>query len=168
MLPKRYAVTGALVVSLALSFCGLPSAARASTTVGVHLIDAAHYSCVGPCAAATYFSIDGIARSGAPSLRAMTVAVAGTVLSVNPDGCLAQSENWALTTEQGKNTIYLSTTADTICPTSDPNILRETGTFTITGGSGLFSTATGGGSFTWTVVVHPQIGSGTISITITD
>jgi hypothetical protein len=98
----------------------------------------------------------------------MTVSAGGTVHSVNPDGCLVQSENWALTTQKGKNTIFLSTTADTFCPTSNPNISLETATFTITGGTGLFSNATGAGTFVLTVLTKPQNYTGTLSGTITN
>jgi hypothetical protein len=97
----------------------------------------------------------------------MTVSVAGTVLGVNTDGCAVQSENWAFTTQKGKDTIFLSATSDTICPTTNTNRLLETGTFSITGGTGLFGNATGSGSFTWMVLIHPQKGTGTINFTIT-
>jgi hypothetical protein len=167
MLRKRYVINGALVVSLALSFGGVPVVARASTTSNLNLRESGDYSCVGPCATATYFSVRGIARPGSGSFATMTLSAAGTVLSVNPDGCLVQSENWAITTRNGKNTIYLSTTSDTFCPTSNPNVSQETATFTITGGTGLFSNATGAGTFTLTVLTHPQNYTGTLSGTIT-
>jgi hypothetical protein len=111
--------------------------------------------------------VDGIAHSHAKAFRTVRYSLAGLVLSVKPDGCAVQSEIFALTTQNGKNTILLSTTEDTICPTANPNVLLETGTFTITSGTGLFSNATGTGSIKWTVLVHPQKGTGTISLTIT-
>jgi hypothetical protein len=165
---KRCVFGGALVVALALSVGGLPSVASASTTVGLTLTTTADYSCVGPCATATSFSVEGIAHSGAQGFGTMTYALGGTVLGVLPDGCAVQTENWAFTTKDGKNTIFLSTTSDTICPTANPNALLETGTLMITGGTGLFSTATGTGSFVSpAVLVHPQKGTGTVSLTIT-
>jgi hypothetical protein len=164
---KRYVFLGALVVSVALNVGGLPTVARASTTVGLSLTEKGDYSCVGPCATAPSFSVDGIAHSGSQSFGTMTLSAAGTVLSVNPDGCLVQSENWAFTTQKGKNTIFLSTTSDTYCPTANPNMSLETATFTITGGTGLFSNATGAGTFMLTVLAHPQNFTGTLSGTIT-
>jgi hypothetical protein len=168
MLRKRR-FFGALLVSLALIVGGLPSVAHANTVAQLNLTLAGDYSCVGPCATAPNFSVDGIAYSGSKSFGTMKIALAGTVLGVDPINpqCLDQSENWALTTQKGKNAILLSTTADTICSTANPNILLENGTFTVTGDTGLFSTATGAGSLMWTVLVHPQNGRGTLSGTIT-
>ena len=96
----------------------------------------------------------------------MAYALAGTVLSVNPNGCAVQSENGSLTTQDGKNTISFSTTSDAICPTPNSNLLLETGTFTVTGGTGLFSSATGAGEFMSSVLVQPQIGGGTMNVTV--
>jgi hypothetical protein len=136
MVQKRYVFGWALVVSLALILGSLPGLARASTAVDLNLTAIADYSCPGPCASSNSFSVDGIAHSGSQSFGTMTYSLVGTVLSVNPDGCAIQSEKFALTTQKGKNSIFLSTTSDTICPTANPNILLETGAFTITGGTG--------------------------------
>jgi hypothetical protein len=98
----------------------------------------------------------------------MRSSLAGTVLDYDPvTNCLDQSENWALTTQNGDSTIYFSTTSDTFCFTADPNVSIENGTFTITGGTGRFAAATGSGTFRLRVLTHPQKGSGTITATIT-
>ena len=164
---KRYIFSGALVVCLVLALGGLPGAAHAGTTLRLRLIYAAGYSCVGPCSSATYFNARGTAHSSSPGFSTMVYALAGTVLSVNPNGCAVQSENGSLTTQDGQNTIFFSTTSDAICPTPNSNVLLETGTFTVTGGTGLFSTATGAGEFMSSVSVSPQVGGGSMKVTIT-
>jgi hypothetical protein len=167
MLRKRYVFSGALVVSLALIYGGLPGVAHASTTAGLNVTEKGDYSCAGSCATATSFGVDGIAHSGTGGFGTMKLSAQGTVLGVNTDGCLVQSENWTFTTQQGKDTLFLSTTSDTFCPTANPNVSLETATFTITGGTGLFSDASGAGTFTLTVLTHPQNFTGTLSGTIT-
>jgi hypothetical protein len=166
MLRKRH-FFGALVVFLALTFGGLPCVASASTNAGLNFTMTEDYSCLGPCATATYFSADGIAHSGSQSFGTMTDSETGQVLNLLPDGCYAQSENWAFTTQKGKNTFFLTTTSSTFCPTANPNIFLENNTFTITGGTGIFSNATGAGTFVLTARVHPQTSRGTLSGTIT-
>jgi hypothetical protein len=164
---KRYVFLVALVVFLALTFGGVPSAARASTTVSVRFSAALHFWCVGSCATATYYFGRGIAHSDSPTFGRMTLSNTGTVLSVNSAGCDLQSENWALTSQDDKNTIYFTTTSSTYCPTADSNVFLETDTFTITGGSGLFSSATGTGMVMLRALAQSQIGRGTIDMNIT-
>jgi hypothetical protein len=169
MLRKRFVFGGALVVSLALILGGLPGVARASTTVDVTLTINTDYSCLEPsCSATPFWTSDGIAHSKV--FGAMTTSTVGSV-SPGPGGCLYQVENWAVTTQKGKNTILFSTTSatsDLLCPTADPNILQETGTYTITGGTGLFSNATGSGTGSFVVPFHPQNNSrGTVNLTLT-
>ena len=84
--------------------------------------------------------------------------------------CLTQSKNFAFTTQNGgagKDTFYISTTSDTFCFTTDPNVSTETATFDITGGTGRFAGATGSGTFAVTSLAHPQKGSGTLTATMT-
>lgn len=168
MLGKRYVFTGALLAFVALSLGVLANAASASSTVGLNLTARADYSCVGPCASATTFTVDGVAHPSSGFHGAMTLSAVGNVLSFDPTtNCLTQAENWALTEQNGKDTIFFSTTSDTLCFTANPNVSLETATFTITGGTGRFSDATGGGTFNFTVLTHPQKATGTITGTIT-
>ncbi|HXW78771.1 MAG TPA: hypothetical protein VEJ84_04695 [Acidimicrobiales bacterium] len=124
------------------------------------------YTCVGPCASATYFSAEGIARSGVTTLG---WSEAGTVTSVEKNGCLISTLYEALTAQSGPNSgdaIYFSTTKDLDCPTANANVYRETSPFTIAGGTGAFKSATGTGSFTLTVLNSPQIGFGTLTASV--
>jgi hypothetical protein len=162
-----YVLAGAIAGSLALSLGVPPSVASASTTVGLNLTDEGTYWCPVSCATSTTFSAFAIAHSGSQSFGVVTVSIAGTVLSVNPDGCAVQSEKWVPVVPKGRSTILASTTSDTICPTANPNILLETGTLTIAGGTGPFRDASGGASFMFAVLVQPQVAGGAITGTIT-
>jgi hypothetical protein len=165
---KPYLFGGALVVCAALSLGVWASAAGASTTASLTLTARADYSCVGPCASATTFTVDGVAHPRSGGHGAMTFSAVGSVLSFDPaTNCLIQAENWALTTQKGEDTIFFSTTSDTLCFTANPNVSLETAAFTITGGTGRFTDATGGGTFNFTVLTHPQTASGTISLNVT-
>ena len=140
------------------------SAARTTSTVT--WAQSGPYACVGPCATATYYFASGTVRS--KNLGTMKDAASGTVLHYNAaTKCLIQSEHWAFTTRNEKDTIYFSTTSDTYCFTADPNVSIEKGTFKITGGKGRFAKATGSGTFRLRVLGHPQTGAGTITMTIT-
>ena len=142
-------------------------AASALTSSKLDLTTNASYACVGPCASATYFWISGVARSGSTTFG--RVSAVGTVLSVLTNGCAVQSEHYGLTEQSGPDngdTFWFSTTSDQICPTKNPNVMAETGSFTITGGTGTFKDATGKGSFTWSVLANPQTGSGTLTASI--
>jgi hypothetical protein len=161
----RYIVSAALAGSLTLSLGSLPSVASASTTIALNLTAEAGYSCPVSCATATTFSVYGIAH--AQALGRMTESIAGTVLSTQANGCELQSEKWVLTGQNRRSMLFLSTTSDTICPTANPNMLVETGALTVTGGTGLFSNATGDASIVWAVLVQPQVGGGALTGTIT-
>jgi hypothetical protein len=113
------------------------------------------------------FWFDGEARSGSTTWG--RVSGAGTVLSALSNGCLVQSEHWALTEQAGPDngdTIWLSTTSDKFCPTKNPNISIETGALIITGGTGALKGATGKASFRGLVLGHPQTGSSTLTVSM--
>lgn len=142
-------------------------AASALTSSKLDLTTNASYACVSTCASATYFWINGVAHSGSTTFG--RISAVGTVLSVLKNGCLAQSEHYGLTEQSGPHdgdTFWFSTTSDHVCPTKNPNVTAETGSFTITGGTGVFKGATGQGSFTWSVLANPQTGSGTLTASI--
>ncbi|HLX34097.1 MAG TPA: hypothetical protein VKR30_02525 [Candidatus Limnocylindrales bacterium] len=155
----------AAVVGLGLALA-LGGPAAASTSVS--MTERGSYSCLGPCASATYFNVNGVAHSDA--FGTMTYVTQGTVLDFNANtGCLDQSEVWALTAQNGhggKDTLWLSTTSDTFCFTDDPNVSLETASFAVIGGTGRFANASGSGSLTETVITHPQVGYGVITLSI--
>jgi len=141
----------------------------ASTSISLSATERGSYSCLGPCAVATYFNATGLAHSDA--FGTMTYVAQGVVLDYNPDtNCLDQSETWAFTAQNGhggRDTLVISTTSDTFCFTDDPNISLESASFVVTGGTGRFAGATGSGTFSETVLTHPQIGSGVLRATLT-
>ena len=148
--------------ALLLSFGVWQSGASAATSHHVTWTVHGPYSCVGPCATATDFSVKGNAHADSKDLGEMRYTGAGTVLDYDPaTNCLIQSETYAFTTQNGKDTINLQTISDTFCFTDDPNSSIETAAFTITGGTGRFAGATGSGTFQLGVLTHPQKGSGT-------
>jgi hypothetical protein len=122
------------------------------------------YGCVGPCAAATYFYAHGVARSDTVFLHKVATSAVGQVLGYNPaTNCLDQKEHWALTLPNtGQDTIFMDTTVDRLCFTADPNVSHEHARFVITGGTGRFADATGGGRIRLRVLTSPQVGSGRI------
>ena len=174
---KRFLVLAAALATLLIgpvapsfgAVQGLPGLGTATIQVNATLKGS--YECLGPCATATDFTADGIAHTDPNSLGTMTYSVVGRVLDYNPvTNCLDQSEDWSLTTKNGhdgKDTIYLSTTSNAVCFTDDPNVMLETGTFNVTGGTGRFAGATGSGTFMDTPRGHPQKSSGTLTATIT-
>ena len=114
------------------------------------------YDCVGPCAAATFFSGYGLARSGVTTYR---WSEAGAVTSVEEDGCLVSSIHEALTAQSGPDNgdaIYFSTTKDLECPTANPNVYTETAPLSVSGGTGAFKSATGEGLLALTVLNRPR------------
>jgi hypothetical protein len=125
------------------------------------------YNCVGPCAAATYFSGYGVARSGVTTYG---WSENGATTSVEKNGCLVSSIHEALTAQSGPDNgdaIYFSTTKDLECPTTNPNVYTETAPLTVSGGTGVFKSATGKGSLALTVLDSPQIGWGTFTASVT-
>jgi hypothetical protein len=166
---RRRSLVGLIIPALALAASlAAASPVAASTTASLSMTERGPYACLGPCESATYFNLHGLADSAA--FGVMTYTGQGTVLGYDPDtNCLSQSENYAFTMLRGHSgdTLWLSTTSDTFCFTSDPNVSFETATFTVTGGTGRFSDATGGGSFSLRVLTHPQRGSGTITGSVT-
>lgn len=125
------------------------------------------YGCVGPSAAATYFSGYGVARSGVTTYG---WSETGAVTSVEKNGCLVSSINEALTAQSGPDNgdaIYFSTTKDLECPTANANVYTETSPLTVSGGTGAFKRATGQASLALTVLNSPQIGWGTFTASVT-
>jgi hypothetical protein len=51
-------------------------------------------------------------------------------------------------------------------PGHGPNVMLETGAFTVTGGTGAFKGATGKGDFSWSVLSSPQTGSGKLTASV--
>jgi len=157
-----------LIAAAALCLGVFAGAANASTTINVSLTERGTYACLGPCATSAFYTIKGILHADSKALGTMTQSANGTVLDYNPvTNCLDSVENYAFTSQNGKDTIDLTTTTDAYCFTADPNVNIETGTLTITGGTGRFSAATGSGTFNLVVLTHPQTGSGTYNLTIT-
>jgi len=177
----RGGLTVALVAAGALatgaSFVALPAGASPHTAAAVRhaagnvdltdLTLTTSYDCVGPCAAATYFSGYGVARSGVTTYG---WSESGAVTSVEKNGCLVSSIHEALTAQSGPDSgdaIYFSTTKDLECPTANPNVYTETAPLTVSGGTGAFKSATGEGSLALTVLNSPQIGWGTFTASVT-
>lgn len=168
MLPKQH-FSGALVVSLALTLGGVPSVAHASTAAQVTLTEKGYYACVGPCTLTSAFSSGGIAHSASKDFRTMTFSGVGIALPATtpaPPKCFPQQSYDAFTSQNGKNTLFLSTTSDYFCP-GPGNISVELATFTITGGTGIYSSATGTATANFTVLTHPQNATGTFTLAIT-
>jgi hypothetical protein len=140
-------------------------AASALTSTELDLTTNNWYTCVGPCASATYFSDYAVARSGVT-----TFGWSGTGTGTGEQGnCLVSTINDALTVQGGPDNgdaIYFSTKDDLYCPTSNPNVSKETATYTISGGTGAFKNATGEGSSTFTVLTTPQVGWGTLTASV--
>jgi hypothetical protein len=166
----RAARNVAAVVGLAsVLAAGSPVSVAASSSQKIHMSFSGPYSCIGPCATATFFSVHGDGHSAA--LGPMRYIGEGEVLGYNATtNCLKQKEAWALTVQNGdvpRDRLFLTTTSDRFCFTSDPNVSHETGAFTITGGKGMFKGATGSGTFKITVLTNPQEGSGVLNANIT-
>jgi len=154
-------------VAMAVALMAQPAAA--STTVSLHIVEAGSYSCLGPCASATYFNVVG--RASSNIFRTMRYTTQGTVLSYDQNtNCLSQVETWQFTVRRPHHRpdhLFLTTTSDTFCFTSNPNVSHESATFVITGGSGRLRGATGQGSFAEDVLTTPQVGGGTMDATLT-
>jgi hypothetical protein len=52
-------------------------------------------------------------------------------------------------------------------PSKNSNVMKETATFRVTGGSGIHDRATGGGKFSFSISENPQTGTGTVSAALT-
>jgi hypothetical protein len=71
---------------------------------------------------------------------------------------------WTFTTQSGDQ-LDLTTTSDSLCLVSR-RVATETATFDITGGTGRFSGATGGGIFSITDLTNPSNENGKFDATI--
>ena len=175
--PKARVVTLITALVIGVGLAALP--AEASAHAAAHVRHAAtevnladltlttSYTCVGPCAAATYFSGYGVARTGVSTYG---LSESGTVTSVEKNGCLVSSIHEALTAQSGPDNgdaIYFSTTKDLEYPTANPNVYTETAPLTVSGGTGAFKSVTGEGSLALTVLNSPQIGWGTFTASVT-
>ena len=95
------------------------------------------YGCVGPSAAATYFSGYGLARSGVTTYG---WSETGAVTSVEKNGCLVSSINEALTAQSGPDngdTILFNHEGPGV-PPANANVYTETSPLTVSGGTGAF------------------------------
>ena len=162
---RHIAGIAVLVLATANLVLWLGVANAGTRTVHFTASESGTYECGGPCVTAVNFTAAGTMH--AVPFGEMTDTTEGTVLSFNEHtNCLEQAETWVLSLANGQGSIFLRTTHDTFCFTSDPNVSIETATFVITGGSGRFSHASGSGSFHETVLTQPQVGSGTIEGTV--
>jgi hypothetical protein len=169
---KRSIAGATLIACVGLSLGVWQGVAGASpTTINFNATFGGPYTCLGPCATATNFTLLGMAHADSKSLGTMKYTGVVELLSYDPvSNCAAQAETFAFTTQNGdtgKDTFYLSTTSDALCFTDDPNVALETASFDITGGTGRFAGATGSGTFAVTPLTHPQKSSGTLTATIT-
>ena len=169
---KRFIASVTLIVCVAMSLGAWQGTAGASpTTIDFNATFGGPYTCLGPCATATDFTLKGMANADSKSLGTMTYTGIVKVVDFDPvSNCAFQEETFAFTTQNGhdgKDTFFLSTTSDALCFTDDPNVAIETASFDITGGTGRFAGATGSGTFLVTALAHPQRGTGTITATIT-
>jgi hypothetical protein len=161
---------GVVVMGVSPAVLGLvPSAAAASpTTAKLDLTLTASYTCPYSCASPsdTLFSVQGVAYAGVTTFREFLI---GRVLNTSK-GCSVQSEQWSLTEQSGPDkgdALWLTSTSDKICPTAYPNVLIETSSFKVTGGTGAFKGATGKGTSWWSVLAYPQVGDGELLASIT-
>lgn len=163
---KRYLLTAVLGVLVALALGVGPNVAAAHSTSTVTFTLKGVYSCPTSCATSPTFAGHGLLVSHSPTFPTLRFHFTGQVLSTSANGCSPQAEQWTFVTRHRDSKIFLATTTDTICPTANPNVLHETATLTITGGTGRFSDATGGANFATTVLVSPQVGFGPLTLTI--
>jgi hypothetical protein len=158
------AVAAGAVLSVAAG--GVPASAQPARTTLV-FAEKLGYTCDGPCATATSFTAWGTLLSPGSGLGVLHETILGTVVDYDPaTNCLDQVEQWTVTGPGGKDQLTFTTETDTFCFTADPNVNHETGTFTLTGGTGRFRDATGSGSFDERVLTQPQIGTGTITVVL--
>ena len=162
---KRYILAATLVVCVALGLGVLQGVASATTTDVSWTIRGA-YTCIQQCAETNG---KGTAHSQSKLLGQMTWINQGTGAAGEPvcAGGFKLFEIWEFKAQNGKDTLDLMTTNDDLCFTADPNVVTETATFVITGGTGRFSGATGTGAFQITDLAHPQTETGTFNASIT-
>jgi len=97
--------------------------------------------------------------------------LAGTAHGTGPAACkggFTAKEQDTLTAANGDD-VFISS-IDVACPTSDPNTFQFTSSFTITGGTGRFTDASGSGTGQFSAVstsAHAGTLSGTLTGTIT-
>jgi len=162
-LGRRQLVVATLVCSFICLGAGLNTAgAGAAKTVGFVLSEHDSYACLGPCATAADFVVNGTARS--PALGTLTVLGIGHVDGyADAQRCSTASERWGFTGSNGKDSLEATTKGDKICFNKDYSAAVETAKFTITGGTGKYEGASGSGHFKFSVLSSPQKGSGTIT-----
>jgi hypothetical protein len=157
----RATLFGAAVLSLSV-WTGVASA----STINVAWTIRGAYTCIQQCAETNG---KGTAHSDSKVLGQMTwINQSGPGSGVAAcAGGFSVAEIWEFTAQNGKDKLDVVVTDDDLCPTADPNVFTETGTFTIAGGTGRFSNATGGGNFQITDLGHPSTETGTFNANIT-
>lgn len=162
---KRQIGAAVLVCALAGLGVGLNSAgASATTTIHFTMSEHGPYACLGPCATAVDFVVNGTVSSKA--LGPMTVLGVGHVTGKpNAHNCIPQAEHWGFTAkgDKGQDSIEAKTVGDKICFNKDFSAAVETAGLEITGGTGKYAHASGSGHLTFNVLSQPQKGGGTIS-----
>ena len=147
------------VVTAPLAAAAVPVSASPSQPFGAVLAGTIQITGVGPNGpTSAYYSGEGLATQlGAASME-------GTISIVGPASCpggFAATHADTMTASNGDRLVL--TITETSCPRpDDPSTYDCTGTYTVTGGSGRYSTATGRGAWSGTVTFSAA-GSGTFS-----
>jgi hypothetical protein len=160
-------ITGTAIYPTELGL--VPPAGASPTTAKLDLTMTATYACPFSCAppSGNWTWISGTAYSGVATFKLFATAlVTGT-----SNGCDRETEELAFTEQSGPDkgdAFWLTTTSSKICPSSSPNVLIETDSYTIRGGTtGVFKGARGKASDWWSVLVYPQVGNGEFLASIT-
>jgi hypothetical protein len=153
-----------LFIAAALTLAVWQGVAGASGKLNVSWTMHGAYTCIDANCDTTG---SGTAHSDSSVLGAMTWTNSGTGTGIaecprNLTG-FTVSETWTFTTQGGD--LYLTTTSDVLCLVSR-QVATETATFDITGGTGIFSGATGSGTFSITDLTNPSNESGKFNATI--